>query len=515
MQHRPLALVILDGWGQREESDGNAIALAETPCWDKLQKECSHTLIGGSGPSVGLPKGQMGNSEVGHLNMGAGRVVYQDITRIDKAISDGNFFTNPVLTQAMQQAVDNGKAVHVLGLLSSGGVHSHENQIHALCDLAAQQGITKLYFHALLDGRDTPPRSALTSLHKLEQHLEKLGIGRIVSMTGRYYAMDRDNRWERVSTAYDLLTQGVANHQFSSVKQGLEAAYARDEGDEFLQTTSITPKGENPITIQDGDSVVFMNFRADRARQLTRALCDKDFSAFERKVIPQLGTMVTLTQYAADIPAEIAFAPIRPDNTLAEYLSNLGLKQLHIAETEKYAHVTFFFNGGREEPFPGEERILIPSPKVATYDLQPEMSAPEITEKLVQAILEERFDVIICNFANADMVGHTGHLDAAISAVETLDNCLEEVSSALKKVGGELLITADHGNVEQMFDPSTNQPHTAHTSELVPLVYMGREATVINKEGILADIAPTMLAIMGIDCPPEMTGQPIFKTKGS
>lgn len=510
LPHRPYMLLIFDGWGYSEETDGNAIAQAQTPNWDKLWNNCPHTLISGSGHDVGLPDGQMGNSEVGHLNLGAGRVVPTDFVRINGEISDGSFEENEVLADAVDAAVETNHAVHILGLLSPGGVHSHEQHIMAMVKLAARRGAKKIYVHAFLDGRDTPPKSALASIEVLEAEFKALGVGEIASVCGRYYAMDRDQRWERVQTAYDVLTQGKAEFHAATAAEAVNAAYARGETDEFVQATVVLGGGDTAHTIQDGDSVVFMNFRADRARQITRALTDKTFSGFERAFVPQLASFVCLTQYAEDIEADVAYEPMALHNVFAEYIANLGLKQLHIAETEKYAHVTFFFNGGREQEFPDEERILIPSPKVATYDLQPEMSANELTEALEKAIAEEKFDVIICNFANPDMVGHTGKMDAAIKAVETVDGCLGRIVIALKNVGGELLVTADHGNVERMSNHETGQAHTAHTSNLVPLVYVGRDAVFEDKHGALTDVIPTLLTVMGLPQPKEMTGESLI-----
>lgn len=502
----PLILIILDGWGYRIEPQANAIAHAHKPNWDQFWQHYPHTLISGSGRCVGLPEGQMGNSEVGHLNMGTGRVTQQDLTRIDQAIVEGSFFTNPALTQAVDVAVQTQKAIHILGLLSPGGVHSHEQQIYAMLKLAAARHASTVYLHVFLDGRDTPPQSALTSLVALQQLCVELNCGQIASLCGRYYAMDRDQRWDRTEAAYALLTTGKADYQAQSASAALTLAYQRGETDEFVKPTRIHAQG----TIQTGDSVICMNFRADRMRQLTRAFIEPNFSAFARTVAPAVN-FVTLTEYDATFPIPVAFPPIPLNNILADCLSAQGLRQLRIAETEKYAHVTFFFNGGKEKPYPGEERILIPSPKVATYDLKPAMSAFELTERLLTAIKQQQYDVIICNFANADMVGHSGNFAATVQAIETLDICLGKIINALQACGGEALITADHGNAEMMFDEKTNQPHTAHTAEQVPLIYIGRRAQVIKTNGILADIAPTMLALLGMTQPPEMTGQPLFQ----
>ena len=508
---KPLVLLILDGWGYREERESNAILQANTPVMDKLWAEYPHTLISGSGLDVGLPDGQMGNSEVGHVNLGSGRVVYQDFTRITKAIQDGDFFTNPVLVEATQQAVRQGKAVHLMGLLSPGGVHSHEDHIIAMIDLAKQQGATEIYLHAFLDGRDTPPRSAEASLQRVEDHFRTIGVGQVASVIGRYFAMDRDKRWDRVQAAYDLLTQGKAEFSATTAVDALKAAYSRDENDEFVKATAIKNPAGDVIKMQQGDSLIFMNFRADRARQFSRAFIDADFSGFNREYQPQLSSFVMLTEYAADIKAPCAYPPESLNNVLGEWLAKHQKTQLRISETEKYAHVTFFFSGGREDVFDGEQRILVPSPNVATYDLQPEMNSTELTNKLVDAIHSGEFDVIICNYPNGDMVGHTGILSAAIKAVEAVDQCIGRVVETLQQVGGECLITADHGNAEQMMDPESGQAHTAHTSDPVPLIYVGRHAAVTSG-GILSDIAPTMLHLMGMPIPPEMTGKILMKT---
>lgn len=505
--HTPFVLVILDGWGYRTEEKYNAIVSANTPCWDKLWQKYPHMLISGSGNGVGLPEGQMGNSEVGHLNIGAGRIVYQEFSRVEHAIEIGEFYSNPTLVNAVQTAVKNNKAVHILGLLSPGGVHSHERQIMALVDLAAQQHCDKVFVHAFLDGRDTPPKSALNSLRALESQMKQLKCGRIASIIGRYYAMDRDKRWDRTQKAYDLLTLGKADFVADSAPAALAAAYERNETDEFVLPTII----EKPALIEDGDVVVFMNFRADRARQLSRAFVEENFNGFERYKKFNLGAFVTLTQYAEDIPATVVYLPQVLSNVLGEYVANLGWRQLRIAETEKYAHVTFFFNGGVETPFPNEERMLIPSPPVATYDLKPEMSAPELTERLVSAIQSKNYQMIICNFANPDMVGHTGNFTATRQAIECIDLCLGRIVHAIQQVGGQVMITADHGNAECMYDESTQQPHTAHTSDPVPLIYVGRDAVACVDDGKLSDIAPTLLYLLDVPVPTEMTGRPLFR----
>ncbi len=502
----PVLLLILDGFGYREDADFNAVAQARKPNWDRLWSEYPHTLINTSELHVGLPNGQMGNSEVGHLNIGAGRVVYQDLTKVDLAIENGSFYTNPALVKAVETAKQGGSALHILGLLSPGGVHSHETHIHAMVEMAARAGLNKVYIHAFLDGRDTPPRSAAQSLQLLEDKCAQLGAGRIASMVGRFFAMDRDNRWERVQAAYDLLTQGKAAFSAPDAQAGLEAAYARGENDEFVQATVI---GE-PVAMQDGDVAVFMNFRADRAREITRTLTDEKFDGFPRARFPRLANFTTLSSYGDEfqrLPS--AYSPEDIHNGLGEYLSNLGLKQLRIAETEKYAHVTYFMSGGKEQPYPGEDRVLVPSPKVATYDLKPEMSAVEVTDKLEAAIRSKQYQAIICNYANGDMVGHSGDMGAAVKAVEALDACIGRVVKAMQECGGEVLITADHGNAEQMHDDEANQPHTQHTLNAVPFLYIGRKASMVEG-GALRDVAPTLLAMMGLPQPPEMTGKPLI-----
>lgn len=492
---QPLLLIILDGWGYNESDSANAIKQAKTPVWDSLWTTCPHTLLSGSGLDVGLPEGQMGNSEVGHMTLGAGRIIYQDLTRINQAIADKSFYTNPVLLKALTTAKQQNKAVHILGLLSPGGIHSHEQQIAAMVKMAEQQQVPRLYLHAFLDGRDTPPQSAKNSLLLLEPY--------IASITGRFYAMDRDKRTERTAATVDLLTKGTAKFNAVSAIQGLEMAYARGETDEFVQPTKI-----KDIKIEKGDLVIFMNFRSDRARQLSDALTSID---------PKLlGELVTLTEYDPKLPAKVAFPKQQINNTFSEIIAQQNMRQLHVAETEKYAHVTFFFNAGKELALTGEERILIPSPKVATYDLKPEMSAAAITDILITAIENKTHEVIICNFANADMVGHTGQLPATIAAIETLDTCLGKIYKALDKFGGQALITADHGNAEVMWDESHKQPHTAHTSNLVPLIYVGkRKLSFKTKQETktygLQDVAPTMLALLNIQKPQEMTGSSLIE----
>lgn len=509
-QRVPHVLMILDGFGHREAVEDNAILAARTPNLDRIKAQHPHGLISGSGEDVGLPDGQMGNSEVGHMNLGAGRVLYQDFTRITKDIRDGAFFQQPQLLAAVAAAKQAGGAVHVLGLLSDGGVHAHQDHLIAMCRLAAQQGLA-VYLHAFLDGRDTPPRSAESYLALTEAALEAenakgAGQARIATLCGRYYAMDRDERWDRVEQAYRLLTEGVALRHADTAQQGLAAAYAAGENDEFVKATQIGAAAP----IQDGDSIVFMNFRADRARELTRAFVEDDFTGFSRVVRPALSDFVMLTRYSEKIPAKTAYLPAPLTNSLGEYLAGLGKTQLRIAETEKYAHVTFFFSGGREQTYAGEDRILIPSPNVATYDLKPEMSALEVTDALVTAIASGQYDLLVVNYANGDMVGHTGVFEAAVKAVETLDACVERIYQAVQAAGGEMLITADHGNVEQMMDYDSGQVHTQHTTECVPLIYVGQQSMQVREGGILADIAPTLLGLMGLPVPTEMTGRTVL-----
>lgn len=506
---KPLVLMILDGWGYREETESNAILAANTPVLDHLWQTRPHTLISGSGLDVGLPDGQMGNSEVGHVNLGAGRIVYQDFTRITKAIDDGEFEHNPVLVQSIDKAVATGKAVHLMGLLSPGGVHSHEDHIVAGIKLAAQRGAKAVYFHAFLDGRDTPPRSAQASIERIEALFAQLNCGRLASIIGRYYAMDRDNRWERVESAYNLMVCAQGDYQYKNSVEALQAAYTRDENDEFVKASVIQPQDASPALIEDGDTMIFMNFRADRARQMTRAFVDPEFNGFTKQVAPKLSAFVMMTEYAADIDAPVAFAPEALNNVLGEWLAKHGKTQLRISETEKYAHVTFFFSGGRENEFEGEKRELIPSPQVATYDLQPEMNSELLTNKLVEAIHSGEYDVIICNYPNGDMVGHSGVFEAAVKACEAVDKCIGRVVEALEQVGGEALITADHGNAEQMTDAKSGQAHTAHTSEPVPFIYVGRAAQA-HASKTLSDVAPTMLHLLGMEQPSEMTGTPIM-----
>ena len=505
---KTVALIILDGWGHREATENNAIANANTPVLDGLTNKYPSTFISGSGLDVGLPPGQMGNSEVGHVNLGAGRVVYQDFTRISKAIDDKEFESTPALAAAVKSTAQNDKALHIMGLMSPGGVHSHEDHIFAMIEMAAKQGVSKIYLHCFLDGRDTAPQSAKASLEKAEALFEQLGVGKVASLIGRYYAMDRDERWERVEVAYNLIAQGEGEYNAETSLAGLDQSYQRGDNDEFVKATVI---GQS-VKLEDGDSLIFMNFRADRAREITRAFVDSDFTGFDRNTVADLAHFVMLTQYADSIDAPAAFAPEPLVNVMGDWLAQHNKTQLRISETEKYAHVTFFYSGGRESEYPGEQRVLIPSPKVATYDLQPEMNSAELTDKLVEAIESGKFDAIICNYPNGDMVGHTGVYDAAVKAVEAVDACIGRVIDALNKVGGECLITADHGNAEQMVNEQTGQAHTAHTSELVPFIYFGRDATT-REGGTLSDVAPTMLHLMGMPQPTEMTGTPIVTLK--
>ncbi len=508
---KPVVLLILDGWGYREDPADNALALADLPNWRRLWAQRPHTLIHTEGRHVGLPDGQMGNSEVGHMNLGAGRIVYQDLTRVDAAIEDGSFFANTELRAACAAAKASGGVLHVMGLLSPGGVHSHEQHIFAMLDLAAREGVARVAVHAFLDGRDTPPRSAEASLRALQAKCDALGNARIATVGGRYFAMDRDKRWERVRLGWDAIVDAQAAQHAPDALTALAAAYARGENDEFVAPTVI--EGTQPM--HDGDAIVFMNFRADRARQLAAAFVDpmfgKDgFDGFQARR-PQLSRFVCLSEYDAKLPAPLAFAADDLRNTLGEVLAAHGLSQLRIAETEKYAHVTFFFSGGREAVYAGEERILVPSPKVATYDLQPEMSCPELTAKLVDAIASGRFDVVVCNIANPDMVGHTGDLQAAILAAQAVDVAIGAIETAVHAAGGALLVTADHGNLEMMRDPDTGQPHTAHTVGPVPFVYVGdREGVQLRSGGALRDVAPTMLDLLGLPQPAEMSGRSLL-----
>ena len=503
---KPLVLCILDGFGNNADSYGNAIAAAKKPNLDRLFASCPHTLIGASGMDVGLPDGQMGNSEVGHTNIGAGRIVYQELTRITKSIADGDFFENEALVEAMANAAKEGHALHLMGLLSDGGVHSHNTHLYGLLEMAKRSGVKEVYVHCFMDGRDVPPSSGKDYIEQLEAKMAEIGVGRIASVMGRYYAMDRDNRWDRVEKAYAAMVYGEGEQCDSAVK-AMENSYAADVSDEFVVPTVIAGGGR----IKAGDSVIFFNFRPDRAREITRTLVDPEFNGFERRngLFPL--TYVCFTQYDATMPGVlVAFRPQSLVNTFGEYISKLGKTQLRIAETEKYAHVTFFFNGGKEEPYAGEDRALIHSPKVATYDLKPEMSAYEVCDEMIRRIESDKYDVIILNFANCDMVGHTGVFDAAVKAVEAVDTCVGRIVEALEKCGGAMLLTADHGNADKMYEPD-GSPFTAHTTNPVPFLVFGVPGAKLREGGRLADIAPTMLKVMGLEQPAEMTGKSIIE----
>ncbi len=506
---KPVLLLILDGWGHREEAADNAIALANLPHWRRLLAECPHTLVHTEGRFVGLPDGQMGNSEVGHMNIGAGRIVYQDLTRVDAAIEDGSFFANDELLAACHAARKAEGTLHLMGLLSPGGVHSHEAHLFALIEMAKREGLERVAVHAFLDGRDTPPKSAQSSLRALAEVCTKAGNAYLASVSGRYFAMDRDQRWERVEAAYRVVAEAQAEFRAADGISALEAAYARGENDEFVKPTVI----DGAVPMRDGDAVVFFNFRADRARQLTAAFTVPGFDGFTRPRAIALSRFTGMAEYSTELAARVAFPPENLRDTLGDVIAAAGLKQLRIAETEKYAHVTFFFSGGREALLPGESRVLIPSPKVATYDLQPEMSCPELTERLVSAIHGGAFDFIACNIANPDMVGHTGDLQAAIKAAEAVDVALGRLREAIEAVGGEMLVTADHGNLEMMRDEASGQAHTAHTVGPVPLVYLGRPA-MLREGGALRDVAPTVLALMGLPKPAAMTGESLLPLLG-
>ncbi len=508
MNRKPIMLMILDGFGINENEKGNAVKLANTPNIDKLMKTWPTTQIHTSGLAVGLPEGQMGNSEVGHTNIGAGRVVYQDLTRITKSIEDGEFFSIKELTAAIDNCKKYNSKLHIMGLLSDGGVHSHIRHLFAILELAKRKDFEDVYVHCFLDGRDTPPASGESYILQLEEKMKEKGVGKIASISGRFYSMDRDKRWDRVEKAYKALVYGEGEKATSAIS-GIEASYQKEVFDEFVEPTVIY-NGEEPIaTIDNHDSVIFFNFRPDRAREITRSLVDPEFDGFEVKKLDLY--YVCFTQYDETIPnVQIAFKPEVLVNTFGEYVSKKGLTQLRIAETEKYAHVTFFFNGGEEKQYKGEDRILIPSPKVQTYDLKPEMSAIEVTDKVVEAINSDKYNCIILNYANPDMVGHTGSLEAAIKAIETIDGCVERVVEAMAEKQGVILMTADHGNAEQMIDYKTGEPHTAHTTNPVPLVLIGMQGVKL-KEGKLADLAPTMLDIIGLEKPEEMTGNSLIE----
>ena len=515
---RPLILIVLDGWGYTDNTVYNAIYSAKTPFLETLWGCHPHTLIQASGTSVGLPENQMGNSEVGHMTIGTGRLVDQQFSRITDAIKNGSFYKNDALNSAFQQAAGSDKAVHILGPLSPGGVHGHQDHIFSLLELAAQRNVNKIYLHAFLDGRDSPQKSAAESILLAQLKMKSLGRGKFASMIGRFYAMDRNKHWDRTQKAYDLISCGKADYHSDDPLIALDFAYDRRETDEFVSSTAIIDKDEMPVQTEDGDVIVFANYRADRARQLARAFTKKDFKNFKREKTPQLGAFISFTEYKANYEFPVAFPPIHLDHVFGEYISALGLKQLRIAETEKYAHVTFFFNGGEERAFAGEDRILVPSPHVHAYNTVPEMSAFEITDNILKAMKSDQYDAIICNYANADMVGHTGDFQATIKAIETLDQCLEKLVQAAQKIQGEVIITADHGNAEQMKTYATEKvksdPYTAHTTNLVPFIYVGRNAKIQSAAtGSLADIAPTMLYLMGFDIPQEMTGKSLLSLR--
>nr|WP_326127226.1 2,3-bisphosphoglycerate-independent phosphoglycerate mutase [uncultured Oscillibacter sp.] len=503
MNKTPTTLIIMDGFGMSDSDTGNAVHAARTPRLDQFFQEFAHTELSASGLDVGLPDGQMGNSEVGHTNIGGGRVVFQDLPRISKSIADGDFFTNPAYCRAMDACLEKGSALHLMGLLSDGGVHSHLTHLFALLKMAKDKGLTRVYIHAFLDGRDVSPTSGADFVAQTVEACKKIGVGEIATVMGRYYAMDRDKRWDRVEQAYDAMVYGESAVSNPDPVAAVRASYAAGVTDEFVEPVVCDSEG----TISDNDSVIFFNFRPDRAREITRTLVDPDFDGFTRQLFPV--TFVCNTEYDATMPnVEVAYPRNTVKNGLGEYLSQMGLTQLRIAETEKYAHVTFFFNGGSETQFPGEDRVLVPSPKVATYDLQPEMSAPEVCDKCVERIESGAYDVVILNFANCDMVGHTGVFDAAVKAVETVDTCVGRVVDATLKMGGIAMITADHGNAEQMVEPD-GSPMTAHTTNLVPFILCGA-GTELRKDGRLADIAPTILDVMGLACPPEMDGKTLI-----
>ena len=513
MRKKPVVLMILDGYGLNDKVEGNAVAQASTPVMDSLMKEYPFVHGNASGMAVGLPEGQMGNSEVGHMNMGAGRIVYQELTRITKEIQDGDFFKNEALLKAIDNCKKNNSALHLMGLLSDGGVHSHITHLYGLLELAKQQGLEKVYVHCFLDGRDTPPASGKSYAEQLNEEMKKIGVGKIASVMGRYYAMDRDNNYDRVQLAYDAMTEGKGLTAACGIC-GIQESYDREETDEFVKPTVVVEDGKAVGLVQDKDSVIFFNFRPDRAREITRAFCDDDFKGFDR--VRRDFAFVCFSDYDPTIPnKEVAFHKIAITNTFGEWLAAHDMKQARIAETEKYAHVTFFFNGGVEQPNEGEDRILVNSPKdVATYDLKPEMSAPAVCEKLLDAIRSEKYDVIVINFANPDMVGHTGVISAAIKAIETVDECVGKAVQAVKDVDGVLFICADHGNAEQMIDYTTGQPHTAHTTNPVPFILVNYDTAYTLKEGgCLADIVPTLINVMGMEQPAEMTGKSLLIKK--
>lgn len=513
MSKKPTVLMILDGFGLNERSEGNAVAQANTPVIDSLMRDYPFVKGYASGLAVGLPDGQMGNSEVGHLNMGAGRIVYQELTRITKEIEDGEFFHNKALLDGIANVKEHHSDLHLYGLLSDGGVHSHNTHLYGLLELAKREGVENVYVHCFLDGRDTAPTSGKGFIEELEAKMKEIGVGKIATISGRYYVMDRDNRWDRVEKAYNVMTKGEGETAESAVK-AMEASYAKDVTDEFFVPTAITENGSPVATIKDNDTVIFFNFRPDRAREITRAFCMDEFDGFDRGARKKV-TYICFTEYDVTIPnKEVAFQKVELKNTFGEYLAAHGKTQARIAETEKYAHVTFFFNGGVEEPNPGEDRILVKSPKVATYDLQPQMSAPEVCDKLCEAIRSEKYDVIIINFANPDMVGHTGILEAAVKAVETVDSCVGRAVEALKEVDGQMFLCADHGNAEQLVDYETGAPFTAHTTNPVPFILINADPAYTLKEGgCLADIIPTLIELMGMEQPAEMTGKSLLIKK--
>ena len=514
MSKKPVCLIIMDGYGLNNDKNGNAIEIANAGVIKNLEKSYPSTYIGASGMSVGLPDGQMGNSEVGHLNMGAGRIVYQDLTRITKEIQDGEFFKNKELNYAIDKAIENGKKLHLYGLLSTGGVHSHNTHLYALLEMCKQKGLSDVFVHCFLDGRDVPPKSGADFVKELQDKIDEIGVGQIASVCGRYYVMDRDNRWDRVEKAYDMLTIGNGVQAENAVQAVLDS-YNSDVTDEFVLPTNVVKDGKAIGLIEKGDSIIFFNFRPDRAREITRAMTVEEFDGFTRKTGYLAPVYVGFTKYDGSFTnAKIAFEKISLDNTLGKYLSDKGLKQLRIAETEKYAHVTFFFNGGVEAPEKNEIRDLIPSPKVATYDLQPEMSAYLVTDKVLEEIATDEFDVIILNFANCDMVGHTGDLDAAVKAVKTVEECVDKIVKAVLNKGGSLLITADHGNADRMYeDEKGEKPFTAHTTNPVPFILVddALKGVKLRDDGVLADIAPTLLQVLGVEQPKEMTGKSLIK----
>ncbi|MFA7533314.1 MAG: 2,3-bisphosphoglycerate-independent phosphoglycerate mutase [Tissierellaceae bacterium] len=509
MVNTPVMLIVLDGFGLGKDYPGNAVKLAKTPNIDKLIKENANTTLDASGLAVGLPEGQMGNSEVGHLNIGAGRIIYQDLTKITKALNEGEFFNKVEFLNAIENAKANSSNIHLMGLVSKGGVHSHINHLYGLLELMKRQGFYNVYIHAILDGRDVSPHAGKEDIKELMEKIKEIGVGEIATVSGRYYAMDRDKRWDRTKLAYDAFTLGIGDKSEDPVA-AIKKSYEEDVTDEFIIPTVIVDRDKPIATIDDKDSIIFFNFRPDRARQITRAFVDTGFDGFHRE--KKVDTFyVTMTEYDRTIKnVLVAFEDTAPDNTLGQYISQKGLKHLRIAETEKYAHVTFFFNGGIEEPYENEDRILIPSPKVATYDLQPEMSALEVKDEVIRRLNMDKYDLIILNFANPDMVGHTGVVSATIKAIETVDKCLGEIIELLMGKGGKALITADHGNAEMLIDENDGSPVTSHTSNRVPLILVGENNVELN-EGILADLAPTLLELMGLDKPQEMTGKSLIK----